>query len=141
MDYIGLKEPEKAREQMQRAMELAGPDGLFEAFGEHHSHLGGLVEACFKKDHPEEFKRIIEITCNFANGWRKMHSMFAGDELVDNLTSTEFAVGTLAGRGWSNQEIAEQMDISINTVKYHISSIINKLGIESRAQLKDLLYW
>ncbi|MCD8148657.1 MAG: helix-turn-helix transcriptional regulator [Clostridiales bacterium] len=139
MDYIGLKEPEKAKEQMQIAWELARPDGLFEVFGEHHAYLGGLVEAMFKKDYPEEFKRIIEITCNFANGWRKMHRKFTGDHLVDNLTTTEFAVGMLAAQGWSNREISEQMDISINTVKFHMMEILNKLEISKRSELKEYL--
>ena len=42
--------------------------------------------------------------------------------------------------GLSNQEICEQMVISINTVKNHISSAFRKAGVRSRTELLDKLY-
>ena len=34
----------------------------------------------------------------------------------------------------SNQELAERMEVSINTVRFHIKSIYSKLYVTSRAQ-------
>lgn len=42
--------------------------------------------------------------------------------MADDLTTTEFAAAMLAARGWTNQEIAEHMNISPNTVKQYISA-------------------
>ena len=35
-----------------------------------------------------------------------------------------------------NAEIADYMDMTLRTVKQHLSSIFNKLNIDSRGQLK-----
>ncbi|MCD8120103.1 MAG: LuxR C-terminal-related transcriptional regulator [Lachnospiraceae bacterium] len=136
MDYMSLKRTEEAREHMQEAWKLAWPDGLLQPFGEHHGLLGGMVEATFKKDWPEEYKKIIAITYSFSEGWRKIHNPRAGSDVTDKLTTTEFAVAMLAARGWTNQEICDHMDISLHTVKYHISSILRKLDITKRSELK-----
>ncbi len=52
----------------------------------------------------------------------------------DILTERELEVLTLVARGMSNREISEQLNISLKTVKAHVSSILQKLGIESRVQ-------
>ncbi len=50
----------------------------------------------------------------------------------DRLTERERDVLRLLGK--SNKEIAAQLNISERTVKFHVTSIFNKLGAESRAQ-------
>lgn len=55
--------------------------------------------------------------------------------MADNLTTTEFSASMLAARGWTNQEIAQHMGISSNTVKTYISSSLQKLGITRRQDL------
>ena len=139
MNYMGLKQPEPAQAHLLAAWELARPDDLIEGFGEHHGLLGGLLEAVIKKDWPEDFKRIIAITYPFSDGWRKVHNPVTGHDVADNLTTTEFAAAMLAARGWTNQEIAEHMGISPNTVKQHISNTLQKLHIKQRKDLKDRL--
>jgi len=54
---------------------------------------------------------------------------------LDQLTPTEFQVLRLIGQGKSNDEIAEIMFISKNTVRSHIKSIYAKLDTHSRLQL------
>ena len=139
MDYMGLKQPKKAQEHLLAAWALAQPDDLIEGFGEHHGLLGGMLEATLKKDWPEDFKRIIAITYRFSAGWRKIHNPATGDDVADNLTTTEFATAMLASRGWTNQEIADHMSISPNTVKQYISTTLQKLNIKQRKDLKQYM--
>ena len=136
MDYMSLKQPERAQAHLLASWKLAQPDDLIEAFGEHHGLLGGMLEAVLKKDWPEDFKRIIAITYRFSEGWRRIHNPVTGEQVADNLTTTEFATAMLAVRGWTNQEIATHLGISVNTVKQHISSTLMKLGIKQRKDLK-----
>lgn len=136
MDYMSLKQPEQAQAHLLASWKLAQPDDLIEAFGEHHGLLGGMLEAVLKKDWPDDFKRIIAITYRFSAGWRRIHNPVTGDNIADNLTTTEFATAMLAVRGWTNQEIAVHLGISPNTVKQHISSTLLKLGIKQRKDLK-----
>jgi DNA-binding NarL/FixJ family response regulator len=40
----------------------------------------------------------------------------------------------LMAQGWSNQEIAEQLGLSLKTVRNHVSNIFSKLQVADRAQ-------
>ncbi len=139
MDYMSLKKPQEAKRHLLSAWELAQPDDLIEAFGEHHGLLGGMLEAVIKKDWPEDFKRIINITYRFSAGWRKIHNPDTGHDVADNLTTTEFAAAMLAARDWTNQEIGDHMGISPNTVKRYISTALQKLNVSQRKELKQFM--
>lgn len=139
MDHISLRDKENAEKHLLAAWEMARPDDLIEAFGEHHGLLGGMLESVIKTDWPDDFKRIIDITYRFSAGWRRIHNPDTGEDVADNLTTTEFAAAMLAARGWTNQEIGEQMNISSNTVKRHLSVAMQKLGINRRQDLKQYM--
>lgn len=139
MNHISLKQSDKAAEHLLKAWKLAQPDDLIEGFGEHHGLLGGMLEAIIKKDWPEDFKRIINITYRFSAGWRKIHNPVTGHDVADNLTTTEFSIAMLAARGWTNQEIAGHLHISTNTVKHYISIVLQKLNIPTRHELKKYM--
>jgi DNA-binding CsgD family transcriptional regulator len=51
------------------------------------------------------------------------------------LSRREKEVARLAARGYSNAQIAEELFISVETVKRHMATIFEKLGIESRREL------
>ena len=57
-----------------------------------------------------------------------------GDERPDGLTPRELEVLTLLARGRKNAEIASELFISERTVKFHVSSILAKLGAETRTE-------
>ncbi len=135
MGYINLRHFEPAKEHLLEAWSIAQPDDMLEAFGEHHGLLCGMLEAVIKKEYPEDFQRIIAITYSFSAGWRKIHNNDTGHNVADDLTTTEFAVAMLASKNWSNKEISAHLGISVNTVKLHISSALQKLGINQRKEL------
>ena len=139
MDYMSLKETETARTHLLSAWALARPDDLIEGFGEHHGLLGGMLEAVIKPGWPGDFKRIIDITYRFSAGWRRVHNPETHHDVADDLTTTEFAASMLAARGWTNQEIADHMHISPNTVKRYISTALEKLHIRHRQELKQFM--
>ncbi|MDQ6932624.1 MAG: response regulator transcription factor [Candidatus Eremiobacteraeota bacterium] len=54
--------------------------------------------------------------------------------IADGVTPRELDVLRAAERGLSNGEIAQALDISERTVKFHMSSILSRLGAKRRAQ-------
>jgi DNA-binding NarL/FixJ family response regulator len=54
------------------------------------------------------------------------------------LTDREIGVLNLIAEGLTNPEIARRLSISRNTVKFHVSSIIAKLGAASRTDAVTL---
>lgn len=53
---------------------------------------------------------------------------------VDALTERERAVLDLLARGLSNKRIAVRLNISEHTVKFHVGSVLAKLGAQTRAE-------
>ena len=66
---------------------------------------------------------------------RDMNSTNAAreEDLVEPLTSREHDVLEQLAAGLSNRQIARALGISEHTVKFHVSAILSKLGVSSRA--------
>lgn len=58
----------------------------------------------------------------------------AGDEINPELTGRELEVLKLIANGYPNSQIAEELVISENTVKGHVSNILSKLHLTDRTQ-------
>jgi len=54
---------------------------------------------------------------------------------VDDLTNTEWKVIAEVGKGTSNREISEALNLSEGTVRNYLSAILNKLDLRDRTQL------
>ena len=52
----------------------------------------------------------------------------------ETLTERETDVLRLVARGRANKEVAAELGIAEKTVKTHVSSVLNKLGVQSRTQ-------
>ncbi len=53
-------------------------------------------------------------------------------QLGTDLTGRERALLTLLSRGLSNQDISATLGIAVPTVKFHMSNLMSKLGVENR---------
>ena len=54
-------------------------------------------------------------------------------DAIESLTPREREVLGLLAQGYTNKEIAENLVISTNTVKRHLKSIFEKLGVNTRS--------
>jgi len=52
-----------------------------------------------------------------------------------SLTQRELDVTRLIAEGLTNKEIAERLVLSVRTVEAHVTNVLNKVGLRSRAQL------
>jgi len=65
-------------------------------------------------------------------------SALESKSLIEHLTPREREVLELVAEGLSNRAIAERLGNSEHTVKFHVSSLLGKLGAVTRAELVGL---
>ncbi|MDQ3569476.1 MAG: AAA family ATPase [Actinomycetota bacterium] len=71
-----------------------------------------------------------------ATGARPRRERLTG---VDALTPSERRVARLAAAGQTNQQIAQQLFLTVRTIEMHVSNALSKLAITSRRQLAAVL--
>ena len=59
---------------------------------------------------------------------------FPADKIGFDLTEREREVLALMVEGLNNNQIAEKLIVSVSTAKFHVSSILSKLGVASRTE-------
>jgi DNA-binding NarL/FixJ family response regulator len=59
----------------------------------------------------------------------------AGLMTGDPLTPREHTIVHLVGQGLGNKEIAQQLGVTVATIRTHLSRVYGKLGTESRVEL------
>jgi LuxR family maltose regulon positive regulatory protein len=62
------------------------------------------------------------------------HPLPSSTEGLEPLTDHELHILRLVEAGHSNKQIAQELNISLNTVKYHLKNIYGKLGVVNRTQ-------
>lgn len=139
MCQINQKEQKEAIGSVKKAISFAGKDGIFEPFIEYHGLLQGVLEVCLRKSEPEIYKKLVDGIIAFSRGWMKIHNSQMNRDVTDLLTPLEFSIAMLACRDWTNQEIAQHMGLSVNTVKHYVSDILEKLQIDKREKIKDFV--
>ncbi|MEU6256689.1 response regulator transcription factor [Streptomyces sp. NPDC047043] len=64
----------------------------------------------------------------------------SGPAELESLTASQRGVLTLVATGLTNAEIAEQLGITVGTVKSHVNALLRKLGLRDRVQATILAY-
>ena len=62
----------------------------------------------------------------------------AAAEPSSALSARELEVLRLVARGLGNKEIAAELGITTHTVKYHLTAVLDKLGVRSRTEAVSL---
>ena len=65
---------------------------------------------------------------------RDMDTIDGRDKGLSELTDRELEILERVATGATNQQVAVELDISINTVKAHLRNVYAKLGVESRTE-------
>ena len=87
--------------------------------------------------HVEQFYIVIQISNKPPVNARRFDVKFP--TFMESLTKRELQVYGLAIKGTSNKSIADQLFISVETVKCHRKSIVKKAGVKKIEEIKDLL--
>ncbi len=93
--------------------------------------IGRALLAC---DVTEDRKVALEVTEELARALLgRKNPTFSGQGLsLDALTPMEWRILRLLGKGLSNNEIARELTVSLNTLRTHLKSIYRKLNLPNR---------
>lgn len=133
-----------ARAALLRALRLAAPEGYVRTFlDEGEPMLDALSELAQGAElegqsEPAELRQFVEhLLAAARTGPRPSSSISSSSStssLIEPLSGREIEVLRLVAAGRSNQEIAQALIVSPNTVKTHLKNIYAKLGAASRTQ-------
>ncbi len=56
------------------------------------------------------------------------------DNPINSLSKRERAILEALSKGLTNRELSAELEISVNTVKFHLSNLYDKLSVKNRAQ-------
>jgi len=128
--FQGKKDPDRALAVLKRALSLARPEQYIRTFVDEGEPMLRLLHLARARQIETEY--VTELLSVFEKASGKTPP--PPQLLIKPLTTREIEVLRLIEAGCSNQDIAENLVISIPTVKRHISNIYAKLGVESRTQ-------
>lgn len=103
------------------------------------SHFERIISAIsVLNDRSEKFSIVIDVRSHqeFSKGTRSPTTL---QLITKSFKGRELEVYELAISGFPNKVIAEKLFISIETVKSHRKSIVQKAGVKKIEQIKDLL--
>ena len=115
------------------------PDGMLHYFAGFSRFLDGLCDEMIERAFPEVMQKFSEYEGQYAAGWKSLRSAIVADEVSFGLTEREREIAELAADGLRNNEIADMLFVSENTVRAHLRAIYQKLDIDRRAKLVKVL--
>lgn len=140
--YVGaanqrLHRSAEAEAAVQQALALAEPDGVWMPFVENGAKLLPILEVLLREGaHRAGITKILALYDSYRHALADIRAAHF-DEIRPKLSERETEIARLAAEGCSNREIGERLFISQNTVKTQLKSVFEKLGINSRALLKQ----
>ncbi len=140
----------------ERALHLAQPRGYIRSFLDMGQPVMRLLQRAVDRGPVSAYaRRLLDAASQTGDGQRLEFPMFAGslglappDELdeatgdhakmpnaqADGLSEQEHNVLRLICAGMSNQEIADELVITLGTAKWHVHNVLQKLEVRNRSQ-------
>ncbi len=115
---------------LERALTLAEPEGYIRLFVDE----GAPVVTLLLQAHARGILPVYVATLLAASNVHVEPAPLHSSPLVEPLTERELEVLRLLVAGLSNHAIAQELIITVGTVKRHVNSIYGKLAVNSRTQ-------
>jgi len=99
-------------------------------------YLTGMVRRVARGEYPinESLSSRPEIAGKILNQFQELSGKAEAATLIAPLTTRETEVLNYVAQGYSNKQIAAKLDISEQTIKNHVASIMMKLNANARTQ-------
>ncbi len=138
LSYQMHQEETQALDALTEAVHLAEPEGYIRSFVDEGVPMEALLYQLRKRERKNGPTPYLDTLLAAFQQKNRAHAQ-AGEPikmqpLPEPLSERELQVLQLLARGASNQEIAQELVITVDTVKRHVSHIFSKLGVQNRIQ-------
>lgn len=131
--YFQLGYQEQGMELFKQSFPPLFKDKLYLIFTYYYESMDGVLDEYLMQEYPNDADAIFQqIEKNRQGRTRFMRTYL--DE-TNSLTKKEREVAELAAQGMQNKEIAEQMGVSVSTVRTHLRRVFTKLDISRRSEI------
>jgi LuxR family maltose regulon positive regulatory protein len=136
LDHLGRRT--QALNTLIQAFELGEPEGYIRPFLDAGMRVDELIRATLRVLTRVCVTRPTLLTYirHVLDAFSRSPDIYRGryHASIEQLTARELEILRLISEGYSNEEIARTLIISINTVKWHVKTIYGKLGAQRRTQ-------
>lgn len=140
--HAATQRTDAALADLDAALNLAEPEGYLSDFVIEGAPMAELLSAAFQRSRTgsaraEYIKKILEL---FPGVWSTKGDRTPNEQtssppvLVEPLTPRELEVLRLVAQGQTYDEIADQLVVSINTIRTHIKALYRKLDAGNRTE-------
>ena len=124
---------------LDKAIELLLPDKLYMPLAEYRRQLDFLMDERITLRDSAAVLQVKNLNRRFLSGWTVLQQGIRGKSISNELTTREREVAKLAAFGLSNNEIADRLHISLNTVKQSLRIAMDKTGAGRRSDLAQYI--
>jgi LuxR family maltose regulon positive regulatory protein len=132
------QEETQALDALSQAVRLAEPEGYIRSFLDEGTPMATLLSRLRKRDQKRGPTAYLDILLAAFEQEGKAHVQLVkqtnASHLPAPLSKREREVLQLLAQGLSNQQIAQELVITLDTVKRHIRHIFSKFGVCNRLQ-------
>jgi len=136
--YQMQQQEKQALDALSEAIRLAEPEGYIRRFVDEGTPMETLLYHLRRRDRKHGLTPYLDTLLVAFQQESMVHvpqpKTQKAQLLSDSLSERELEVLQLLVQGASNQEIAQELVIAIDTVKRHTSHIFSKLGVHNRVQ-------
>jgi LuxR family maltose regulon positive regulatory protein len=118
---------------LAKVLALAESEGFLRVFLDEGSPIAELLPKV-RHTAPKFVDRLLEAFSSEAQAANHKVLHHASGQLIAPLSAQEIRVLKLIIAGKSNQEVADELVISVGTAKWHVHNILQKLGVRNRPQ-------
>jgi len=143
-----MGEQEQAIQMLEQALSIAEPEGYKHSFIQYGEALVPLLRVLVEKGQHQKF--ILELLTSIEGQMSVMplnlpdpmaKASLPGEALIESLSDRELEVLQWIAHGCTNREIAQELVLSLHTIKSHARNIYSKLGVKNRTEAVSRARW
>jgi LuxR family maltose regulon positive regulatory protein len=135
--WLAQDEVERARFALQDALSLAEPEGYVRCFIDEGPPIADLLRHISalgpEPNYAGHLLAALEGKVHVGQTVDQL-ALARSQLLLDPLSERELEILQLIATGMSNRDLAEELVVTVGTVKWHLNNIYSKLAVRSRTQ-------